>query len=313
MACRPLRRAALRVRRLMWIGLVVAGLAAVAAPAALGYPFTTRSYYEHSTNTTTLYNQGCNAGQSGAHGVAILDFGRPAFNGSVYGTVDFDGHFDSNAAIQAATKAYASGFWDCTPINGPFMSIATGANNSCSGCSSYHVSDFYTAGVRFGNDVDALQAYINSPPSFSSQESATGAEDAEPAFNPGYTATRDFVNGYNASTGNALWDYGSAETGYWTLGQEYHIAYGAPDDFPFPEIYYSGQAPEWEDISLWGASNGNYGAMYFEGVTSQYRSGYSCGFTPHESYDHMLAQLQSHASTSQSSIPYLTDIPCYTA
>jgi hypothetical protein len=300
-------------RRVIVVIVAAVGLYAASATAASAYPFTTRSYYEHSGNYNTLYNQGCSAGQDGAHGVAILDFGRPAFNGTYYGAIDFDGHFNTNGVIRQAAEGYASGFWDCTPLNGPFMTIAIGTNNYCFGCSSYHVSDPSTAGSRWGDNVDTLRSYINAPPSFASQESAAGADDAEPAWNPAYTQTRDFVNGYNASTGNALFDYGSAETGYWTLGQSYHIAYGAVDDFPFPEIYYSGQAPEWEDISLWGASYGNFGAMYFEGVTSQWRSGYSCGFTPHEGYDHMLAQLQSHASTSQASIPYLTDIPCFTA
>jgi hypothetical protein len=297
--------------------LVVLGLAASAvwASGAFAYPYTTRSYYEHSPDPTTLYNQGCNAGQSGANGVAILDFGRPAWNGSVYGTIDFGGHFDGYGEIRTAAQNYASGFWDCTPVNGPFMSIAIGTNNYCFGCSSYQVPNPQGHGASWGYNVNWLENYITSPPSFAAQESATGALDAEPAWNPSYSATGSWVTGYNnASNGNALWDYGSAETGYWTLGQEYHVAYGAADDYPFPEIYYAGQAPEWEQISLWGASYGNYGAMYFQGVTSQYNPSYTdCGFTPHESYDHMLGELQSHASTSQSSIPYLTDIRCHTA
>jgi len=305
----PVRRL-LRHSAVLVIVLVVSGVMAAAAGA---YPSTTRSYYEHNTDATTLYNQGCNAGNARQTGVAILDFGRPAYNGSQYGTIDFGGHFDGPGAVRSAAENYASGFWDCTPINGPFMSIAIGTNNSCSTCSSYAVPNFTGAGAAWAYNVIALNNYITSPPSFASQEDGTGADDLEPAWST-YTKAGNFVDGYNNVTTWAFWDYGSAETGYWTLGQEYHLAYGAADDFPFPEIYYSGQAPEWEQISLWGASYGNYGAMYFPGVTSQWNPAYTtCGYTPHESYDHLLSELKTHSSTSQSSLAYITDIYCHTA
>jgi hypothetical protein len=136
----------------------------------------------------------------------------------------------------------------------------------------------------------------------------------EPAWEPGYTHTRDFVAGYNGSTTEpeALYDYGSAEPGYWTTAEEYYVAYGALYDFPLPEIYYSGQPPEWEQISLWGSANGAYGAVYFPGVMSQYRDGYGCGFTPHESYDRLIAALQSHSATYQASLDYVTNMVCGT-
>jgi hypothetical protein len=304
--------------------LIVLGLigSATWASGALAYPFTTRSYYEHSPNTTTLYNQGCNAGQSGANGIAILDFGRPAYSGGAYGTIDFNGNFDSSAAIRAAVKSYASGFWDCTPINGPFMTIAIGTNNSYSnhdqvhcpnGCGSQPPS-FTEAGNIWAYSVKALNDYINAPPSFASQENGAAADDMEPAWEPPYTYTQNFVSGYNNSAvaTDALYDYGSLESGYWTSSQEYYVAYGALFDYPIPEIYYCCQQTAWENLSLWGTSNGNYGTIYFPGVMSQYRSGYSCGYTPHESYDRLLAALQSHTSTYQSSLPWITNIVCNT-
>jgi hypothetical protein len=287
-------------------------LAGAAAAAAGAYPPTTRSYYEHNTDETVLYNQGCDAGAAGEQGVAILDFGRPAFNGGAYGTIDFGGHFDDGSAIRTAAESYAAGYWDCTPPGGPFMTIAIGTNNSCSTCSSYAVPSFAGAGSAWAADVGAVDDYITSVRGFSSQESASGADDLEPAWSS-YAKAGSFVDGYNGATASALWDYGSAETGYWSLGQEYHVAYGADDDFPLPEIYYSGQASEWEDIALWGASYGTYGAVYFPGVTSQWNPAFGdCGYAPGSSYDRLLEALDSHSSTSQSSLGYITDIYCHT-
>ena len=303
-------------------GLVVVLLVAVSfavVPAAVAaYPPTTRSYYEHNASPTTLYNQGCSAGEAGAHGVAVLDFGRPAYDGVHYGTVDFNGNFDTSDQIRTAAESFAAGFWDCTPAGGPFLTIAIGTNNSCSSgdphCAGAGLqpASFGRAGTIWAYNVNALREYIES--GFAAQEAAAAGDDMEPAWEPAYTRTRDFIAGYNGSSAppEALFDYGSAEPGYWTTAQEYYVAYGALYDFPLPEIYYAGQPPEWEEISLWGAANGANGAMYFPGVMSQYRAGYGCGFTPHESYDRMLAALQSHTATSQASLDYVTNIVCAT-
>jgi len=109
-----------------------------------------------------------------------------------------------------------------------------------------------------------------------------------------------------------MWDYGSLEPGYWSSSQEYQVAYGYTPDVPFPEIYGSTNAQQWESLDLWAVAHEGH-AMTFWGVTSEYNSGYSCGYSAHQAYDAMLSQLQSDPSTYQSSIAYLTDIPCNTA
>lgn len=294
-------------------------LAIVAPAGASAYPFITRSYYEHTDDTTTLWNQGCDAGNAGANGLVILDFGRQAYSNGAYGTFDFGDHFDPYGDVLAAAESYADGFWVCTPVNGPYMTIAIGTVNNCPvghSCAyqitSYDGSatpNFKTAGTHLGNYVDAFNNYITSPPSYGSQESGSGAYDAEPGYDPDYSSTYNFTIGYNNGTGWPFFDDGSADPGVWSLDKSYYVAYGALDDFPLPEIYYSDLAPEWEQISNWGAANGTYGRMWFEGPTVEQRDGYSCGLTGHAAYDALLNAIQPY----QSSMDYITDLPCYTS
>jgi hypothetical protein len=289
-------------------------------PALASYPFTTRSYYEHDVSTSTLYAQGKAAGLSGAHGVIILDFGRPAYNSSSgdYGTIDLSDHFLSNQAIENGMKAFLDAYFSYSPSS-TIIFLARGINNSCSnndpnccpsGCGNEPPS-FTTAGERWKTWVDNMHDYIAANSNYALQERATGADDMEPSWNPGFGHTQDFIDGYNSTTpAYDLWDFGSNESGYWTSSQEWYAAYSG-SNWPFPEVYSSGQAGDWENLDLWSVANKGY-SMDFRGVLSQYRSGYSCGYTPHDGYDDMLNQLQSHASTNQSSIDYLSNIVCHT-
>lgn len=322
-----LRSLPVRCRAVPFAAMVAAAVFAVLAIApatASAYPYVTLSYYEHSDDPTTLYNQGCTAGTKGANGLVILDFGRPAYSNGAYGLFDFGDHFDANSDVLAAAKSYADGFWDCTPVNGPFMTIAIGTVNFCPVGHSceYQITNydgtnnpnFTTAGARFGSYVEALNNYISSPPSYTSQESGGGSGDDEPGYDPDYTSTHNFVAGYNNTSDWAYFDYGSADPGQWpTLAYNYYVAYGATDDFPLPEIYSNDLAPEWENISLWGVDNGTYGAMYFEGPTVEVNDGKSCGDNGQQAYDALLQAVQSHQSTSQDSFDYITDLPCGTS
>jgi len=53
--------------------------------------------------------------------------------------------------------------------------------------------------------------------------------------------------------------------------------------------------------------------MKFWGVLSQSVSGKSCGLSATQGYDALLAALNGDASTTQTSIPYLSDIACGSA
>jgi hypothetical protein len=285
--------------------LVVLALFGAGPARAAAYPYTTTSYYESTASTSTLFNQGCAAGSAEAVGAIILDFGRPAYRDGAYGTMLFgSGGFASNVSILSAMKAFADGYWACSPFDTRVV-IARGTSNYChTGSSCSLLPPSYTAaGSYWGTRTDDLAAYIANS-GYSSQESSAAADDAEPAWDPGFTSTHDFIAGYNASADWLMFDYGSLESGYWSRANEYYVAYTGAN-FPLPQVYYSSMAASWENLELWAVANRG-GPMLMLGITSEWPAPGT--LTPHQGYDAMLAQLQSHASTYQSSLAYLTDI-----
>ena len=100
--------------------LVVGVLSAMPTAAAAAAPVATASHYEANVDPATLYAQGRAAGQVGTQGLVILDFGRPAVNGSVAGTMDFDGGFASLASIVTATTSYMQGYFASRATKSPF-------------------------------------------------------------------------------------------------------------------------------------------------------------------------------------------------
>jgi len=283
----------------------------------------TTSVYETGTDATTLYNQGCTAGKASQSGVVFLDFGRPAFRTSTreYGSIGFAGTFLANLDILAGMEQYAKGYMRCLPSGSSAkLSLARGTNNSCSnedkvccpnGCGSQPPS-FTAAGNNWAIRTKNLADYLSSQ-GWTSHLSASAADDAEPAWDPAFTNTGNFLSGFANTYGYTytMWDYGSLEPGYWTSSQEYSVAYGYQPDVPFPEIYSSTSATQWEGLTKWAAANQK--KMKFWGVLSQNVSGQSCGLSPTQGYDALLAALNGDPSTTQTSIPYLTDIACGSA
>src|SRR5205823_13778740 len=102
----------------------------------------------------------------------------------------------------------------------------------------------------------ALQSYIAGK-GWTRNESSSAGEDAEPAWDPSYSNTGNFLAAFAARSGYTypMWDYGSLEPGYWTPSQEYQVAYGYLPDVPVPEIYGEGNAREWESLDLWAVRN----------------------------------------------------------
>ncbi len=87
---RPHRFAAvpLLILALVLASLLLAPLTSAQASAAMAAGPTT-SHYETSASAAALYLQGEAAGQAGTQGIVVLDFGRPASNGTSDGTFDF--------------------------------------------------------------------------------------------------------------------------------------------------------------------------------------------------------------------------------
>mgnify|MGYP001454606705 CR=1 FL=1 len=233
---------------------------AAGAQAAATALASTRSYYESTTDSATLYSQGCSAAR-GPAGVVVLDFGEPWYSGG-YGTIDFASHFDSDTAILHAAANFALGAWRCRRSH--FLTVAIGTSNH-----GGYVS--YNAGVAWGNMVNRVEGYIRHN-NYNSSVGADGAIDAETEWNS-FAATSSFVKGYNhANQKRWLWDYGDDTPGYWSDSQVWYVSYGAGNERLLPEIYYNADATQdWAMVVRWACSTGRH--MRFEGVMAEAVSG----------------------------------------
>jgi outer membrane protein assembly factor BamB len=272
------------------------------------YPLVTRSWYEPTTDTATLYAQGCSQSSAwlpGAQGVVVLDFGRLAHSKTLksYGTYDFSRQFAPNAALLAAAESYAQGFHACRAAGfSGKLELAIGTSNYDPDASTYHVPNFHAAGVAFATMVGSLQSYLDA--NGIAEIVARGADDAESAWNPGFTATRNFLSGYAATTDTVLYDFGGFSGGGWTLTQEYFVAQGGGPTRPLVEAYYSHQADEWAALDAWAVQNEGT-RLEIPAIMSQYPNG---GYSPQQGYDVVLAALAADAATRQDSISYVTTI-----
>ena len=315
-----------------WAGVIAtamlalsAGRASAVAPArphpeqrAPSYPAVTTSAYETNADPGRVWRQGCGAGRAAKSGIVILDWGRPAYRHG-YGTIDFGGHFDQNAAIQRAMKAFAVGFAHCLPKRSRArISLARGTNNSCSNqdpvCCPHRCRhqppSFALAGRFWAKRVGALESFLKAK-GLSSHIRASAADDAEPAWDPAYRNTFRFLKGYADMFGYtyAMWDFGSLDPGYWSPRQEYMVAYGLKPNVPVPEIFGAINAVQWEQLDQWAVSHTGR-QMRIYGVVTQWARGSKCGFKPRQGYDAMLSQLQSDPRTWQPSIAALTNLAC---
>jgi hypothetical protein len=237
----------------------------------------TASYYEFDADAATLAAQG-RAAAAGSQGLAVLDFGRPAFDGVADGTIDFSGNFVSLATIQLAVESYLRAYAASAP-RGARLSVAVGTNNSCGtgqpcgavicGCRN-EPPDFRAWGAQFAATVIRLRSWAASgkASSRSVHLKVVAGDDAEPSNDPGYRNTAAVLQGYAGAVAGfqpSMVDYGSAEPGFWTLDQLYQVAYGFKPDLPFPEIYYGTDVADWAAVVSYAHSR--YGvAMTMFGV-----------------------------------------------
>ena len=316
------RRSSIRQRGLsllLSVALMASAMVLLRPVEALAAPVHTVSIYEHTVDTGALTSQGCTAGTRGATGYNILDFGRPAYSGGVYGTIDFNGDFVSTSSIRNAVEAYADGWYGCSGFD-PTVIIAMGTTNFCqagsqSSCSR-RVTNETAAGADFAAKVTSIESYMNSH-GYASQEVAAGAMDAEPGtgYDPNYTSTGDFTDAYNSGSSYLFLDFGSADPGFWSNDQLWRQSYRG-DDFAFPEIYgccHSGMVQDWLLVDDWAKSRSK--GYVIAGVTSDYNSGNACQnyYTSAQSWSAMLNGIQNDSNAYyQSSISALTILQCNT-
>jgi hypothetical protein len=304
---------------LLSIMLAALGVASVAAPLPASgatplVPAATVSYYETSVDPATLMSQGESAGQSGAQGLVILDFGRPAVNATTPGTMDFDGTFDSLSSITAATVSYIEGYLASAPQNLQ-LHVAIGTNDSCGygqpcgngvcGC-MWEPSSYANWGAQLAAAVEEAQQQVNVVKSQSGDTdtvTVVGGDDAEPAFDPGYQNTYDLLAGYADAVGGyqpSMVDYGSAEPGYWSMNQLLQVVDGFRPDIAVPEVYNEAQAASWTSLLSFAAGHDRTVSVF--GVLTNTQSGDSS----QDGYDSLLDAIQP--ITGQTTIHWLSAI-----
>jgi hypothetical protein len=247
-----------------------AGASTFAAP--------TLSYYEDSASAAVLGSQGDTAGQAGMQGMVILDFGRPASDGTNDGTLDYSRGFLSFADITTGVQNYVMGYYNTAPDR-TTLEVVVGTNDSCGtyqpcgsvvcGC-PYEPSNYVTWGQELAQAVEQLNAWsaqVASSNGFTDTVHVWAGDDAEPAFDPGFNNTNYVMQGYAQAVGGSyppMVDYGSADPGIWTNGQLLQIANGYSPNVAMPEMYTPDQVAEWaalvsyakaqygEDVTLYG-------------------------------------------------------------
>ncbi len=238
---------------------------------------TTVSLYEQTTNAKLLQRQGCRAADEGRSGVAILDFGKPAYNGRHYGTILFSGRFAANWKITSALLAYARGYAQCAASPTASITLARGTSN-------YHpaVPSAYLAGRAWARETHKLGLLVAAD-GLSAHVSSAAADDAEPAWDPAFRATYDFFRGYaSLGAGETLYDYGSLDGGIgaiWTARQAYDVSGGMRDTQVLPEIYSPAMAAEWAQLAA-VAQHRLHGQVRFAGVLTQVAPGCGCSLKP---------------------------------
>jgi hypothetical protein len=275
----------------------------------------TTSYYEQSASGEALYYQGEAAGLAGTQGIVILDFGRPASNGTSDGTLSFSRTLLSFSAISTGVENYIMGYYNYAPAN-TTLDVVVGTNDSCGmyqpcrgivcGC-PYEPANYITWGQELATTVLQLgrwSAQFGSSNGYSDTVRVDAGDDAEPAFDPGFYNTYYVMQGYAQVVGGSyppMIDYGSADPGFWSEDQLLEIANNFSPNVAMPEIYNSAQVGEWSALVSYAK------AKYGETVTL-----YGVLTTAAATVDPVDAVTQTLGSvaliTGQQNIPWLSAI-----
>jgi len=275
--------------------------AAPANPKPILVRHTTVSAYEQTTVRPVLWRQGCAAAGQGMNGVVVLDFGKPAYNGHTYGTILFSGRFASNHRITLAMLAYGQGYAHCLPDGSPLhVTLARGTSN-------YHpaVPSAYAAGRKWARETTALGHYLYAE-NIDQHVWTAAADDAEPAWDPGFTQTYRFYQGYrSAGNGRTLYDYGSLDGGVgtiWKAWQAYYVSGGMTYAQVLPEIYTRAQAREWATLAR-VVQVRYHGVVRFAGVLTQHTPGCRCSLLPADAHNALVRELAAHGA-GMSPVPW---------
>src|SRR5579884_2055351 len=240
-------------------------------------PGTTVSHYEQTVSPKLLQAQGCEAAQQGRTGVAILDFGQPAYHKGHYGVNLFSGEFVANWKITEGMLGYATGYASCATSPTEVLTLARGTSN-------YHpdLPSAYMAGRAWARETHELTGLLAADGLSQHVVSAAG-DDAEPAWDPHFHKTHDFFRGFGSlHTGETLYDYGSLDGGIgaiWSAKQALYVSGGMREAKVLPEIYSRAMAREWAELAT-VAQNRYRQPVRFAGVLTQVSPGCRCSLGP---------------------------------
>ncbi len=247
----------------------------------------TRSYYESQVDIATHTAQGCSAARTPISGLVVLDYGQPWYDTTDgYGTrlippdMTATPVFARISDIEAAVGAFAAGYHDCAYNEHQQIIVVAGVNNSYSS----HLNSNH--GKQWAGMLKDLQATLTP---MANQVALAGGIDAEPGndFDPTYTPTANWVNGFIAGGKANLYNFGSPDTyvcrptpapltptpvltarpwavcDTWNTDQYYDISWGLSPQriYALPQVYKSLNAGWWYDIAragvdLHGAEDG---------------------------------------------------------
>ncbi|MBV8480721.1 MAG: hypothetical protein JOY72_10515 [Actinobacteria bacterium] len=249
----------------------------------------TISLYESTTDAGVLRSQGCEAARRGAEGVVILDFGKPSYNGSTYGTILFSGRFAGNRSITQGMLGYARGYAGCLPKG------STDSISLARGTSNYHpsVPSVYKAGRKWAREVMNLQRSLRAD-KVDGHVTSAAADDVEPAWDPTFWRTRDFYQGYaDSRVGHSLYNYGSLDggivSGIWNAHQAFYVTTGMRYARAIPEIYNEVMAQEWAALAQ-VAKKRYHTALKFAGVMTE-RTSSNHGVKPQDAHRMLVREL----------------------
>jgi hypothetical protein len=279
-------------------------------------PSATTSRYMATTNTAILYNEGCSEGTANQNGVIVLDFGQPWVQSATYGVLLFNGQgFRTTTQVKEAAIAFLSGYWDCSSAEAN-LTLGIGTNN-------YGAYTTQGSGQAWAQMVNAVDAWIKTPPTYESKLAVAGANDIE-TWNT-VTASRAWVIGYDSVNNRPYYNYGSCDgcpyknhpewnpNNNWTKEDFWYVSWGAEPAWPLPEIYNTlgTHAYQWQYLSLYAYTNHGM-AMKILGAFTQWQAcqGRSCNGidnTPTAGWSQLSNALNSDSRTAQW-VQWSTDI-----
>jgi hypothetical protein len=215
----------------------------------------------------------------------------------------------SYSALVSALEAYADGYASTQKSNAPML-LALGTNNDGS------VS--YTSGQQWADYVvDPVRSYVAARyPNIA----VAGANDIEPGFYAGVTASRSWLSGYLSATSAQFVFNGSADgcpTGTsgsqcnngWTTSDLHWLSGGAAPTriLSLPQIYNTSMPYQWRNISAAGSQKVNFAGPLTEWSACSQAGGCTSASNVN-AWTMLFNALATNSFTQVSAMPYGTDL-----